>query len=135
MWLIIKIIENANIVLRNGIDKTYTKQIGMKLDSYATQLAVKLKKYAFWIQDVKNAPQPSTWTIAYILWTGKTTATIERLKTFLPIDQVIDMTQSGTWTAFSDALYQQQLSGVDLVLDIGNSYLTKLQTKIFDYYR
>ena len=41
------LIENANIVLRNGIDKTYTKQIGMKLDSYATQLAVKLKKYAY----------------------------------------------------------------------------------------
>jgi hypothetical protein len=34
--------------------------MGMKLDSYATQLAVKLKKYAFSIQDVKNAPQPST---------------------------------------------------------------------------
>jgi hypothetical protein len=45
------------------------------------------------------------------------------------------MTQNGTWTDFSDALYQQQLSGVDLVLDIWNSYLNTLQTKTFDYYR
>ena len=129
------LIENANIILRNGVDKTYTKQIGMKLDSYATQLAVKLKKYAFSIQDVKNAPQPSTWTIVYVLWTGEIKATIERLKTFLPIDQVVDMTKNGTGSDFSDALYQQQLSGVDLVLDIGNSYLNTLQTKTFDYYR
>jgi hypothetical protein len=61
--------------------------------------------------------------------------TIERLKTFLPIDQVINVSQNITWVNLSEELYQQQLSGTDLILDMGNNYLNYLQTKKFDYYR
>ena len=129
------LIENANIVMRNGIDKNYTKQLGLKNDSYATQIAVKLKKYAFKIQDVKNAPETTTGTIVYVLSTGNMDGTIERLKTFLPIDQVINVSQNITWVNLSEELYQQQLSGTDLILDMGNNYLNYLQTKKFDYYR
>jgi hypothetical protein len=82
--------------MRNGIDKNYTKQLGLKNDSYATQIAVKLKKYAFKIQDVKNAPETTTGTIVYVLSTGNMDGTIERLKTFLPIDQVINVSQNIT---------------------------------------
>lgn len=129
------LMENANIVIWNGLDKEYIKQMGMPNDSYATQLAVKLKKYAFGVTNVKNAPSASSGTVAYILWTGDFDWTIERLKTFIPIDQVVKFEESLTWDVLSEALYQQQLSGVDLVLDIGNTYLTKLQWKVFDYYR
>lgn len=44
--------------------------MAMKNDSYATQIAVKLKKYGFKIEDVKNAPVPTSGTVAYILSTG-----------------------------------------------------------------
>ncbi|MEI6425769.1 MAG: LCP family protein [Candidatus Absconditabacteria bacterium] len=131
------LIENANIVVRNGIDKTYTKQVGMKNDGYATQLAVKLKKYAFKIPNVENAPQITSGTIAYILSTGDMDGTIERLKTFLPIDQIINVSENEATTGndLSEKLYQQQLSGTDVILDLGNTYLNYLQTKTFDYYR
>jgi len=129
------LIENANIVMRNGIDKNYIKQMGMKNDSYATQIAVKLKKYAFKVQDVKNAPQPITGTIVYVLSTGNMDGTIERLKTFLPIDQVINMSENTTGTYLWEELYKQQLSWTDIILDMGNNYLNYLQTKKFDYYR
>lgn len=129
------LIENANIVIWNGIDKAYPKQFGMKTDGYANQLAVKLKKYAFNIQDIENAPQIQTWTTAYILSTGDVSATIERLKTFLPIDSIVDITQTNTGTDLDTLFYQNQNSGVDLILDLGNQYINHLQTKQFDYYR
>jgi LCP family protein required for cell wall assembly len=129
------LIDNANIVMRNGIDKNYTKQLWMKNESYATQLAVKLKKYAFKVQDVKNAPQATSGTIAYIVSTGNMDGTIERLKTFLPIDQIINVSENITGVDLSEEFYQQQLSGTDIILDLGNTYLNYLQTKTFNYYR
>ena len=129
------LIDNANIVMRNGIDKNYTKQLWMKNESYATQLAVKLKKYAFKIQDVKNAPQAISGTIAYIVSTGNMDGTIERLKTFLPIDQIINVSENITGVDISEEFYQQQLSGTDIILDLGNTYLNYLQSKKFNYYR
>lgn len=129
------LIDNANIVMRNGIDKNYTKQLWMKNESYATQLAVKLKKYAFKVQDVKNAPQPISGTIAYIVSTGNMDGTIERLKTFLPIDQIINVSENITGVDLSEEFYQQQLSGTDIILDLGNTYLNYLQSKTFNYYR
>lgn len=129
------LIENANIHIWNGIDKTYPKKLGMKTDSYASQLAVKLKKYAFNIQNTENAPKTMTWTTIYVLSTGNVSATIERLKTFLPIDTVIDINKNTTETDLGDLLYQKQLSGIDLILTLGNQYIDHLQTKKFDYYR
>jgi len=129
------LIDNANIVMRNGIDKNYTKQLWMKNESYATQLAVKLKKYAFKVQDVKNAPQAISGTIAYIVSTGNMDWTIERLKTFLPIDQIINVSENITGVDLSEEFYQQQLSGTDIILDLGNTYLNYLQSKTFNYYR
>ena len=130
------LIENANIIIRNWIDKNYTKQMGMKNDWYATQIAVKLKKYAFKVQDVKNAPQPTSGTIAYILSTwSDMKATIERLKTFLPIDQIVNINQTGTGTDIWESLFEQQLSGTDVIVDLGNTYLNYYQNKKFDSYR
>lgn len=129
------LIDNANIIMRNGIDKNYTKQLWMKNESYATQLAVKLKKYAFKVQDVKNAPQAISGTIAYIVSTGNMDGTIERLKTFLPIDQIINVSENITGVDLSEEFYQQQLSGTDVILDLGNTYLNYLQNKTFNYYR
>jgi len=41
----------------NGIDKTVAKQTVKKSDGFANDIAVKLKKYAFDVVDVRNFSQ------------------------------------------------------------------------------
>jgi hypothetical protein len=48
------LIENNTIAILNGIDKNYARTTIKKSDGFAMQLAVKLKKFAFNIVDVKN---------------------------------------------------------------------------------
>jgi hypothetical protein len=61
------LIENANIVIENAIDKQFAKQSKMKQDGYANKVAVKLKKYAFNIVETQNAPKRASGTVLYIL--------------------------------------------------------------------
>jgi hypothetical protein len=51
------LIENQKIIMLNGIDKNVAKATIKKSEGFANQLAVKLKKYAFNIIDVKNYTQ------------------------------------------------------------------------------
>lgn len=130
------LIENPKIVIRNGIDKKYAKKMKMKTDGYANQLAVKLKKYAFTITTTKNAPQPNSGTILYILGTWSYDMTINTLKSFVPINQVVDVqndTTIQTWVL--EKLQNEQNSWATLVLMMGNQYLDTLQGKKFDYYK
>jgi hypothetical protein len=53
----------------NGIEKNYAKTALKKSDGFATQLAIKLKKYAFNITNVENFSQQLTGTTVYILTT------------------------------------------------------------------
>jgi hypothetical protein len=118
------LIENPKIVIMNGIDKVLAKQTLKTSEWFANQLAVKLKKYAFNVIDVQNFTQPISWTTLYVISTGEVSHTIQTLKNFVPILTVV---KSGFGSWFD------QLSGVDLVLVLGNDYLSSLAMHPFNY--
>jgi hypothetical protein len=59
------------------------------------------------------------------------------MKSFVGIEKVIDInwetTEIDTWAL--DRLYTQQASWVDLVLSLGNSFVSSLQINKFNYYK
>ena len=120
------LIENKKIEILNGIDKKYAKVTLRKSESFANQLAVKLKKYAFNISLVKNFSQALSWTTLYVLTTGDYTSTLKTLKNFIAIDQIVTS---------PDPLLFQQYTGEDLLLVLGNSYVDSLVGKPFNYYK
>lgn len=120
------LIEDQKIEVLNGIDKNFAKTNLKKSDGFANQLAVKLKKYAFNITTVQNFSQTLSWTTVYVLGTWEYQNTVKTLKNFINIDEVV--------TA-PDPLLFQQYTGVDLLLVMGNSYITQLVNKPFSYYR
>ncbi len=132
------LIENAKIMIWNWIDKQYAKQQRATAEKHASQIGVKLKKYGFNVLDTKNAKTPYLQTEIYILWTGTYENTINMLKTFLPIEKVTTIVDKdwfilpGLW---SEEMYQQQQSGTELLLILGNSYINYTQWKKFDYYK
>jgi len=120
------LVEWAKISIMNGIDKTVAKQTVKKSDGFANDIAVKLKKYAFDVVDVRNFSQVISWTTAYILTTGNVDETIKTMKTFFPILNVEK--DPGT-------LGFETLTGVDLVVVLGNDYLATLVANPFNYYK
>lgn len=120
------LIENQNIYILNGIEKTYAKTVLKKSDWFATQLAVKLKKYAFNIHHVENFATTLTGTTVYVLWTGEYKHTVKTLKNFILIDEVI--------TA-PDPVLIQQYTGADMLLVLGNSYVDQLALQPFNYFK
>ena len=120
------LIEKAKISIMNGVDKNIAKQTVGKADGFANKMAVKLKKYAFDVVDVRNFTQPISGTIAYIITTGNVDETIKTMKTFFPIASVEK--DPGT-------LGFEVLTGVDLVVVLGNDYLTTLVNQPFNYYK
>ena len=120
------LIENQKIEILNGIDKNFAKATIKKSEWFANQLAVKLKKYAFNITTVQNFSQILSWTTVYILGTWEYKNTVKTLKNFINIDEVITT---------PDPLLLQQYTGADMLLVMGNSYITQLATKPFSYYR
>lgn len=131
------LIENPQITIWNWIDKQYAKQQKVKTDWHANQIAVKLKKYAFNVPTTKNAPSPYLQTEIYILWTGDYDNTINMLKTFVPIDKIVPFSEKTPEEPFiwPAEVYQEQLSGTELLLIIGNNYIDRIKGKKFDYYR
>lgn len=120
------LIENQKIEILNGIDKNFAKTTVKKSEWFANQLAVKLKKYAFTIINVQNFSQTISWTTVYILGTGNYEYTVKTLRNFITIDEVITT---------PDPLLLQQYTGVDILLVMGNSYITQLVSKPFSYYK
>jgi hypothetical protein len=110
----------------NGIDKTFAKQNLKKSEGFANQLAVKLKKYAFNIVDTQNFVQPISGTTLYILSTGEVKNTIQSLKDFVPNVQVLEQ---------KDQIGFEDLTGIDIVLVLGNEYITSLVQQPFNYYK
>lgn len=119
-------IENAKIIIMNGIDKTFAKQTLKKSEGFANQLAVKLKKYAFNILDTQNFIQPISGTTLYILSTGEVKNTIQSLKDFVPNIQLFQQ---------KDQIGFEDLTGIDLVLVLWNDYITSLVQQPFNYYK
>ena len=126
------LIENANITVQNGIDKTYAKQLKVKNDGYATKLAVKLKKYAFNVQNVTNATVTGAQTALYILWTWTYTETINMLRSFLAINKVYDIQKDvfPTWVNPSEYTWW-----TELLIILWNTFLDQVNWKSFNYYK
>jgi len=122
------LIENANIVIQNGIDKKYAKQVKRKPDGHANAIASKLRKYAFNVINVENAQNNLTGTTVFIIGAGEYEHTIETLRNFIPIDNVIKP-ELGTGEFITTT------TGVDLVLELGNSYLDRTDPGNFSYYK
>lgn len=72
----------------NGIDKTVAKQKLRKSEGFANQMAVKLRKFAFDVVDIRNFDQPISGTTVYVLTTGDVDQTIKTLQKFLPITNI-----------------------------------------------
>lgn len=120
------LIEKQKIEILNGIDKNFAKATIKKSEWFANQLAIKLKKYAFTITDVQNFSQTLSWTTVYILGTWEYKNTIKTLKNFITINEVITT---------PDPLLIEQYTGVDMLLVMGNDYITQLVNKPFSYYK
>lgn len=121
------LIENPRIQVLNAIDKNFAKATIKKSEWFASQLGVKLKKFAFNIVDARNFSKTLSWTTIYIINTGtQYPYTIKTLKNFVNIDQVITT---------PDPLMVQQYSWADMLLVIGNSYITQLASRPFSYFR
>ncbi len=120
------LIEKQKIEILNGIDKKYAKTVIKKSNSFANQLAVKLKKYAFNIINVKNFSQTLSWTTVYILGSWDYQDTVKMLKNFINIDEVVTT---------PDPLLIQQYTGVDMLLVMGNDYVNQLAVSPFNSYK
>ena len=118
------LIENQKIELLNGIDKKFAKTTLTKSEWFANNLAIKLKKYAFTIVNVQNFSQSLSGTTVYILGTGEYKNTVKTLRNFITIDEVVTT---------PDPLLVQQYTGADMLLVMGNSYVTQLVSNPFNY--
>lgn len=122
------LIEHANIVIENGIDKKYAKQTKRKPDWHANAIAAKLKKYAFNVINVENTKTILSGTTVFIVGTGTYDETIKALKNFIFIDSVVEA-QAGTWEQVMNTTW------ADIVVVLGNSYLDTTEAGNFSYYR
>ncbi len=120
------LIENQNIHILNGIDTAYARQKLRRSEGFATQLAVKLKKYAFTINNVQNFSETMSWTIVYVLGTGDYQYTVRTLRQFVDIDEVITTPNYSLRELYPEA---------DILLILGNSYIDQLVVRPFSYYR
>jgi len=122
------LIEDAKIVVQNGIDKKYAQKLKRKYDGHANAIAAKLKKYAFKVTNVENALESLTGTTVYIIGTGEYEHTIETMKNFIPIDNVIV-------PALGTGEFITTTPEAELVLVLGNTYLDRTEAGNFSYYR
>jgi hypothetical protein len=77
---------------------------------------------------VENAKQNLSGTTVFIIGTGEYEHTIETLKNFLPIDNVIEP-ELGTGEQLTTT------TGAELILVLGNSYLDRTEAGQFSYYK
>ena len=116
------LIENPKIWIYNAIDQEYSKKVAKKkIEWVASKIAVKLKKYAFNITDVQNFEWTSSGTIVIIKNFWDYQETIETLKWFINISEVIAI-----WSGFTD-------TWVDMKLIIWNQYVDETLGKTFNY--
>lgn len=111
------LIENPNIIVYNGIDKSYAYKIGKRASWHAWQMAVKLTKYGFNIWGIDNFDGNSEVTKVLISHELDYPETIKTLKYFIDINKI------ETW---------HNLTWYDMALVIWNDYLDDL-SGVFNY--
>lgn len=72
----------------NGIDKTIAKTTIGKADGFANKLAIKLRKYALDVVDVRNFDRILSGTTIYVISTGDLDHTITTIQSFVPVSQI-----------------------------------------------
>lgn len=114
------LIENARIKVKNAIDGKFARTNNLNPSGWAGKVAVKLKKYWFNVQEVENADitlntttiiLPGTWSVNYS-WT------VESLRRFIPISDVVTSIDTGS-------------TMLEIVL--GNDFITQVVHSGFDF--
>ena len=113
------LIEDAKIKVLNGVDKDLMKQKFGQTKPLARQTAFLLKNNGYDIVGVANAPQTFTGTEVILVWSGTREQTLQNLKLFVPIDNVVRLEDSDYIDLFDDKM----LSGVDILLVLGNKFI------------
>ncbi|MCF7834779.1 LCP family protein [Candidatus Gracilibacteria bacterium] len=111
------LLEGADIIIQNGIDKNFARSIGKRIDGNSNLLAAKLKKYGLKISDTQNATSPIEKTTIYIPYTGAFQGTTKILGLFF--DAQIINSNIGT--------------GNELTIILGNDYIQKIKENGFRY--
>ncbi len=115
------LIENPRIKIENGIDPKAAKKLRRTAKGHAGQMAVKLTKFGFNIEDIASSDEYIEKTTVLLASTGiQYDATIQTLKDgFISIEEIQTNQDLGT--------------GVDMVVVLGLDYLEKMGTKKFSY--
>lgn len=117
--------EDAQIIVYNASDKELAKTLPFG-DGIASKIASKLRRYALDVQEVTNADSVSTGTFVEIYGTGTYDHTIELMKKFVPIQQVI---------TYPDRINTQGVMKTwDVYLYLGDDYLNMVGNSEFDFY-
>lgn len=117
--------EQAPITVYNSSDKTIADTLPFG-ERIAFKTAVKLRRYGFDVVQVTNAPVVSTGTIAMTYGTGNYEATIQMLRKFISIDEVMTNTGSVNESGMLVTWW--------LYLYLWNNYLNAVGNTEFDYY-
>lgn len=120
------LIENARVVLWNWIDKDQLLP-GQNPNGVTSELATQLVNYGFNVAGIGNNRIKSTTSQLIKVGSGDYDITADLLKDFAPVNysEVIDLsTLSGTIFSGNSEL-DINLSWVDLILIIGNDYLSR----------
>ena len=117
--------EDAQITIYNASDKEGAKLLPFG-DGIASKTAAKMRRYAFDVQEVTNADLVSTGTFIEVYGTGTYDHTIEMMKQFVPIQQVI---------TYPDRINAQGVMKTwEVYLYLGEDYVQNVGQKEFDFY-
>lgn len=117
--------EDAQITIYNASDKEQSKLLPFG-DGIASKTAAKMRRYALDVQEVTNTDLISTWTFVEIYGTWIYDNTIELMKQFVPIQQVI---------TYPDRINTQGVMKTwEVYLYLGEDYIQNIGQKEFDFY-
>ncbi|MFZ2151072.1 MAG: LCP family protein [Candidatus Absconditicoccaceae bacterium] len=112
------LLERANIIIQNGIDKNFAKSLGKRLDGHGNLLAAKLKKYGLKVSDTQNATSSLQNTTIFVPSTGSFAGTTKILSLFFNSQIQVDPILT---------------TGNNVVIILGNDYIQNIKDNGFRY--
>lgn len=111
------LLEGADIIIQNWIDKNFARSIWKKVDWTSNLLAAKLKKYWFKISDTQNADSP-----------------IEKTTIYIPYTWAFQWTVKILWLFFDSQIFNTNAwTGNELLIVLWNDYIQKIKENWFRY--
>jgi LCP family protein required for cell wall assembly len=112
------LIERANIIIQNWIDKNFARSLWKQLDWHWNLLAAKLKKYWFKISDTQNATSP-----------------IEKTTVFIPSTWSFAGTTKILWLFFNSQIQVESVITTwnNVVIILWNDYIQNIKDNWFKY--